>query len=434
MSNTAPAMQTPPHVNGSRLAVMNFLNEIAADFPQAISFASGRPAQQFFSLPQWLAQTEQFISRYAQTHSLDAGAASNLIAQYGKTNGIVNDLIARQQRRDEAILCDPANVIVTAGCQEAMALCATELCMQRSDVLLVRSPTYIGITGVADVHGIELAPFRADRESEFLPALAAAVERAERCGKSARALYLVPEFDNPTGTVLTRNCREQTIAYCARKRIVILEDNPYGMFRYEGTAEPSMFALDTSGCVVYLGTYSKTLCPAVRIGFILLPTRLFGQQSSTEDLRARLSQRKSFLSVNTSQIMQAMLGGVLLAEQGSLARLIQPAREFYRRNRDLMLAELAAQFPRAGSIASWNVPAGGFFLNVTLACKFLRGDAEICAREYGVLTMPVSFFAFDDGHDHCVRLAFSNVDPQSIGEGIRRFAAFVHKQAASSQK
>jgi len=408
---------------------MNFLNEIAGEYPNAISFASGRPAQQFFSLAHWLAQTDRFISHFAQSCANDFEVASSLIGQYGKTNGIVNELIAQQQLRDEAIACDSSQLIVTAGCQEAMALCAMELCKRPSDVLLVRSPTYIGITGIADLHGIELAPFRSEKDSELLPALAATVEQAERCGKSPRALYLIPEFDNPTGTVLPKAYREQVIAYCARKRIAILEDNPYGAFRFEGTAVPTMYTLDTSGCVIYLGTYSKTLCPAVRVGFILLPRRLFGDERATVDLRERLSRRKSFLTVNTSQIMQAMLGGVLLEERGSLARLIQPAREFYRRNRDLMLTALAAEFPQGQSIAAWNVPTGGFFLNVWLPFKFLRAEAEICARELGVLTMPVSFFAFDDGHDQCVRLAFSNVDPASIGEGIKRFATFVRMRA-----
>jgi (S)-3,5-dihydroxyphenylglycine transaminase len=407
-----------------RLEVMNFLNEVAAEHPQAISFASGRPAEKFFAMDEWLARVPQFVQHFAHARAIDVATAYGLLAQYGRTNGIVNDLIAQQLGKDEGIVCRGSQIIVSAGCQEAIELCVRSLCTAPGDVVLVRSPCYIGITGVADLNRIELVPFTCDEPEQFAHALGEAIAAAQQRGKSPRALYLTPEFDNPTGTVLPRATREQVIAVCAANGIVVLEDNPYGMFRYEGTSNPTMFALDKSGCVIYLGTYSKTLCPALRVGFALVPERLFGDAARASALLAQLSQLKSFVTVNTSQIMQAMLGGVLLAENGSLARMAQPARQHYQDNRDRMLDCLASAFAGQADVR-WNTPAGGFFLTVSLPFDFTQHAAEICARDYDVLVMPLAFFALNRDHDRHVRLAFSNVARDSIEAGIDRFARFV---------
>lgn len=414
----------PATNQASRLDVMNFLNEVAADYPQAISFASGRPLEEAFDIGRWLGRIPDFVRRHAALNATSEEVALRLLAQYGRTDGIVNDLIAEQVRNDENILCDGRQIIVTVGCQEAIELCVRSLCRDAGDVVLVRSPTYIGVTGVADLNGIAIAPFGGDDLDSLAEALDAAATALEREGRHARAVYLVPDFDNPTGSVLPRSTRERVIAVCAARGIVVLEDNPYGMFRYEGEQVPTMAALDTGGCVVYLGTYSKTLCPALRVGFAIVPTRLFGDASRADALHAQLSQLKSFITVNTSQLMQALVGGVLLAERGSLAAIVAPAREAYQRKRDEMVRCLAAAFTHRPTIR-WNAPAGGFFLVVELPFAVGAAEAEICARDYGVIVMPLAFFALDDRHDHYVRLAFSNVALDAIEDGISRFARFV---------
>ncbi len=409
----------------SRLDVMNFLNEISARFPEAISFASGRPAQQFIRLREWMAASARFVGWFADEKRLSGEQAYHLLGQYGNTNGVINGLVARQVRHDHGIECDAAEVLVTAGGQEAIDLCVRQLCGAPGDVLLARTPTYIGATGVADLHGIEIAGFQCDDEARMADALAAAVERLERQGKRPRALYLVPDFDNPSASVLSYGTRMQLIAYCASKSIVVLEDNPYGMFRYEGDTIPPMYALDPHGCVVFLGTYSKTICPALRVGFAIVPRRMLQGRVRGEDVMARLSQAKSFSTLNTSQVSQAIVGGILLDEQCSLRASIAPAVDFYRANRDAMLACLDGAFAGWAPDITWNVPQGGFFLVVKLPFSFTAAEADTCAREFGVIVMPLSFFALEPGHEQYVRLAFSNVGEAAIAEGVRRFAAFV---------
>ncbi len=412
----------------SRLDVMNFLNEMAGRFPKAVSFASGRPAESFFDIERWIAEIPRFVRHQAEQAGASEAATLNVMAQYGRTSGIVNTLIARQAGLDEGVACDASQVIVTAGCQEAISLCVTTLCQDPDDVLLVRSPSYIGITGVADLNGIGIEPFSSSTSDQLRASLAATLADMEQRGKRVRALYLVPTFDNPTGTVIPRAEREEIIALCADRQIVILEDNPYGMYRFEGDPIPSMYELDTRSCVVYLGTYSKTVCPALRIGYAVVPHKLLGVEGGGAAFLDKLAQAKSFSTVNTSQITQAVLGGLLLAEEGSLQRLVAPSIDFYRANRDTMVACLAQAFAGMEERVSWNTPQGGFFLIVTLPFAFKAREAQMCASDYGVLAMPLSFFALNDAHDTCVRLAFSNGTPASIRTGVERFSRFVKDQ------
>lgn len=411
----------------SRLAVMNFLNEVAGDFPDAISLASGRPAEAFFDLERWLDAIPLYQREFAARRDLSYADAGRLLAQYGRTNGIVNELIAGQLAQDEGVRGRSEHVVVTAGCQEALALCLLSLCENRNDVVIARDPTYIGMTGVADLHGIEIVPLHSKEDGQLAAELEAVAETLRSQGKRARALYLIPEFDNPTGTVLSLEARQALLEVCAGQRIAVLEDNPYGMFRYEGARLPTLYEIDRAGCVIYLFTYSKTLCPAVRVGGALVPDTLFGDAAAARTLVANLGERKSFLTVNTSQLNQALIGGMLLAQQGTLHALIAPQLEHYRRNRDLLLAALEKEFADQRDVVRWNRPEGGFFLTMTLPFAFGQAEVLRCAREQHVIPMPLSFFSLSGTCQDSIRLAFSNVEPSLIGEGVARLGQFVRQ-------
>ena len=409
----------------SRSSVMNFLNEAVNQFPDAISFASGRPAESFFSLERWMSAVPRFQAHVAQTEGQSILSAGRRLAQYGRTAGIIDSLIAEQLHNDEHIDCAADQIVVTAGCQEALALILPSLCPDREDVILARNPTYIGVTGVADFAGIDIVPIEPGPSESWENALQRVMFTLRRHGKTPRCFYLTPEFGNPTGTVLSEAARRSIIASCAAHRIMVLEDNPYGMFRFEGVASRSMMSLDEAGCVIYLATYSKTLCPAVRVGAAVLPQQIFGSPAAAQRLKAELCERKSFMSVNTSQITQALVGGVLLAEQRSLARLVEAPLGYYRRNRDTLVAALGDAFDAAGGEVSWNRPEGGFFLCVSLPFAFGQHETVECARDYGVIVMPMSFFSLDDSCSNEIRIAFSNVTPEEIGSGVARFARYV---------
>jgi (S)-3,5-dihydroxyphenylglycine transaminase len=413
----------------SRLAVMNFLNEVAGDFPDAISLASGRPAETFFDLDRWLQAIPLYQRELAAQWGTTYAGAGRRLAQYGRTNGLINELVAAQLKQDEGVQTSGEHVVIGAGCQEALALCLLSLCREKNDVVLARDPTYIGMTGVADLHGIDIVPLYA-KDDALADELRSVIGRLGREGKRARALYLIPEFDNPTGTVLPLQVRKELLDVCAAQRVAVLEDNPYGMFRYEGERVPTMYALDRAGSVIYLFTYSKTLCPAVRIGGAVVPDTLFGDAIAARALVAELGERKSFLTVNTSQLNQALVGGILLSGNGTLAGLVSPQRDHYRKNRDLLLSALSDEFSDNKGIR-WNRPEGGFFLTMDLPFRFARQEVLRCAREQHVIPMPLSFFSLSGICQESIRLAFSNVEPALIAEGVARLGRFVRQCQAS---
>ncbi|MGA8474520.1 MAG: PLP-dependent aminotransferase family protein [Candidatus Cybelea sp.] len=416
----------------ARSAVMNFLSEIALEFPDAISFASGRPAEELFDLDGWIASLADYRRRFAALEGMEDYQASRRFAQYGRTAGLINDLISAHLRNDHLLTCPAERIIVTSGCQEAIALCLQALCKSAEDVVLAMNPTYIGLTGAADFCGISLIPVNADRDEDRALAVLRALEGVLAARLRPRALYVVPDFDNPTGIVLSSAERSALVEICADHGVVILEDNPYGMFRFEGDEVPTMASFDRSGCVLYLGTFSKTLCPSLRVGFVALPATLFGEKNAVENLRVEIGERKSFLTVNTSQLNQAIVGGVLLKEGLTLQPLVKPATALYRKNRDVMIHALQRRLGSASGDVNWNHPEGGFFISLRLPFSFRRKEVLECARSAKVLVSPMSFFALDESHDKSIRLSFSNVSVDEIAEGVRRFGTFVENRMRSA--
>jgi len=406
--------------HGSRAKVMNFLNEISADYPAAISLAAGRPTDAFaekLDPPNLADAVACYVSHFGKMAS---------VLQYGRTAGLIRDLVATQVATDDGLTISTDRVVVTAGCQEALFLCIQALCKQPGDVLLVCNPTYIGATGAADACGVAIIPLEIE-EGLVATAVEHAVRKLKAQGRTARALYLIPDFDNPTGRVISRDERVSIIEACLRNQIVVLEDNPYGQFRFDGDAVPPMAALDHDGCVVYFSTYSKTLCPALRVGSASFPKKLFGDRGAAHELFADVVQRKSFVSVNTGQISQAIVGGILLSQDCSLRSWVRPALELYRGSRDAMLVELNSAFASEKAV-SWNSPEGGFFLSLSLPFVFDAEALKICAKDFGVIVMPMSFFALDDSQSRSVRLAFSAASPLEIRQAVRQFAGFVNSR------
>lgn len=408
--------------------VINFLNEVAEAFPCAVPLAAGRPTERF----SYRLDSRELLEAHARYLQGGGGQRDPLVLggrllQYGPTAGIINDLVLQQLHTDEGIPTHFDRALITAGCQEALALCLPTLCPDPGDTLLVLNPTYIGATAIARASGIQVFPIP-NGYTDLLEGIDFAVRTLHQNGRRPRVLYLIPTFDNPTGRVLDESVRRALLSLCVRYRIVILEDNPYGMFRYDSVAIAPMAALDESGCVIYLSTFSKTIAPALRIGAATLPRTLFGDRGASATLWNSLVQRKSYLTVNTSQITQAIVGGLLLSQNGSLQRWVQAPLAWYRNNRDAMLRELDSVLPSVSSRIRWNRPSGGFFIAMDLPFRFNGNAAAECAAEDGVIVMPMSFFALDNSQDHRIRLSFSAVDPEQIRVGISSLARYLAKR------
>jgi (S)-3,5-dihydroxyphenylglycine transaminase len=408
----------------SQSKVMKFLNEVAEEFPAAISLAAGRPTDRYAERLGPL-QLQEAQIRYGEYLTLqkDLDGAQARLLQYGRTAGMINDLVARQVKTDERVNACSSRTLITSGCQEALALCLPALCPDQEDVVLVCNPTYAGATGAAQANRIAVYPIP-NTAANIVENIEQAAIQVRRRGQRPRALYLIPDFDNPTGRVLEESERANILEVCSQNRVVVLEDNPYGMFRYEGKPVLPLAAMDPSGCVIHLSTFSKTIAPALRVGAIILPEVLFGQTKEHQKLQQELIQRKSLLSVNTSQINQAIVGGILLKQGGSLQQWISPLLAGYRDNRDCMLGELQTAFADVLDQISWNAPEGGFFLALNLPFAFTIQDAMECATHYGVIVMPMNLFALDSSQEQRVRLSFSSVDRTQIPVAIRSLAQY----------
>jgi (S)-3,5-dihydroxyphenylglycine transaminase len=357
----------------------------------------------------------------------------NDLGQYNKTNGIINGLVARQLELDEGIRVRPESIMVTHGCQEAMTVLLLGLFDPARDVLLVSDPTYIGITGLAGILGIETVPIPTGEDGLAADAVAAAIAGVRRAGKRPRALYDIPDFNNPLGTQMPLTVRRALLALLHAEEVLLFEDNPYGMFSYDGDPLPTLKALDEHGVVVYLGSFSKTLYPGLRAGYLIADQEVVGPAGQRTSLADELSKVKSLTTVTTAPVVQAVVGAQLLANGGSLRELVRGKLPFYRGNRDRMLACLERELGGAGGMngVRWNRPAGGFFLTVNLPFAFEDACLQACARDYGVVVCPMSYFALTAGREAQVRLSFSYVTEEQIEEGIGRFARFVRDRAAA---
>jgi (S)-3,5-dihydroxyphenylglycine transaminase len=404
------------------LGVMNFLNEVVSRYPGAISFAPGRPWEELFDVEQALGGIGRWADHRAAAEGRPRARVMADLGQYGRTNGILGEAVARHLAADEGIEVDPAAVMVTCGCQEAMAVLLMGLFEPGRDVLLVSDPTYIGITGLARVLEVGVEPVACGDDGLDAEAVAAAAARVRRSGRRPRAVYDIPDFNNPLGTCLPLAARRRLLEVARDEDLLVFEDSPYRMFAYDAPPLPTLKSLDDEGRVVYLGSFSKTLFPGLRLGYLVADQPVEGAGGT---LAQALSPVKSLLTVNTPAPMQAAAGGVLVAEGFSLRRLVAEKVPFYRRNRDRMLAALGAAFAGATPAVRWNRPGGGFFLTLGVPFEFDEACVREAAEEHGVIVCPLSFFSLRPGRERQVRLSFSYVSEAEIDEGVARLARFV---------
>ena len=406
------------------LNAMRFLNEVIERYPDAISFASGRPSEINAQPEKWSHYINLFAQHLADERQKSLQEIGRLLGQYGDTRGIINPLLARQLSLDEDITLPPEEILVTNGAQEGMVICLDTLFAPQRDVLLVTDPAYIGITGAARIKGIEVVYIDCDDEGPLIPALETSLSSIAATGKRARALYTIPDFSNPCGRTISLARRKALLEFCHAQRLLVLEDSPYRLFDYARQQQPTLLALDQHDVVIHIGTFAKTLCPGVRIGYLACRTRV-SRDGKPAPLIDDMTRVKSFISVNTSPVAQAIVGGYLLENHCSLRPIMQQVKARYREKRDLLVKSLAHYFPADSRALSWQIPEGGFFLNLTLPCDLSMDDIERCAAEFGVIAVPTSMFSASDRYNNVLRLSFSYVENQRIEEGVHRLSRFI---------
>jgi (S)-3,5-dihydroxyphenylglycine transaminase len=426
----------PSRLHGSLrdpvLGAVGFLNEVMGRYPDAISFAPGAPHPGFFADLDTGRYVDRFLDHLTHHRGHSRARARRLLFEYGPSAGIINDLVSDALRRDHGIDVTPAALVITVGAQEAMLLTLRALFGSATDVLAVTNPCFVGITGAARLLDLPVVPVDETEHGIDLDGLRSACRTARSAGRHLRACYVASDFSNPGGSRMSLASRHRLLELAEREDFLVLEDNAYGFTAASGDELPALKALDTRGRVIHIGTFAKICLPGARVGYVLADQHVVDTGAGDRLLADELAALKSMVTVNTSPLSQAVVGGMLLAHGGSLAALSRDKTDLYRRNLSHLLAALDRHLPdaeRAG--IHWNRPAGGFFVRVHVPVPTNLELLEISAAKYGVLWTPMSQFYLGNAGDRQLRLSCSYLDPDTIDEGVRRLAAFLTKETGA---
>lgn len=410
------------------LDMMAFLNEITVRYPDAVSFAPGRPYEGFFEPEDVPAYLEAYLAHLAD-RGLGRDAVRTALFQYGPSKGVINELVARSLANDEGLTVAPEAVVVTVGAQEGMLLTLRALCAGPDDVLLVSSPCYVGVTGAARLLDLTVRPVPEGPDGGPDPAALRDAARAVRAeGRRPRALYVVPDFANPSGTSMPLAARTGLLEAAAEEGVLVIEDNPYGFFTRTPEPRPTLKALDRRRQVVYLGSFAKSCFPGARLGYVVADQEVTGPGGRRGLLADELARLKGMTTVNTPALSQAVIGGMLLTHDCRLRAANARATAHYAAGLDTLLRELDRHFPaseRRRRGISWTVPDGGFFAVLTVPFPADEAAMERCARDFGVLWTPMAQFYPAGGGERRLRLSISSLTQAQIIDGVAKLAAFV---------
>jgi len=364
--------------------------------PDFISFAGGLPAPESFPVAEVAAAVQAILH--------DRGPQS---LQYGATEGYrpLRELIARRTSTDGHVV-SVENVLITSGSQQALDLLG-KVFLDVGDRVLLESPTYLAVLQAWNAYEATYLELPLD-EAGLDPAALEPALRGE-----PKFLYCVPNFQNPTGVTLSLARRQRLVALAAAHGMPLVEDDPYGSLRFEGDALPSLLTIAGAvGGVIQLSTFSKTLAPGLRVGWVVAPAEVIG----------RLALAKQGTDLHTGTLDQYIVYELLAGGQIEAGLPAIVAR--YRERRDTMLTALAEHFP---ADVRWTRPAGGMFLWVTLPRGIDASDLLPAAVERGVAFVPGKSFFPNGGGENTMRLNFSNASPERIREGIARLGSLLRE-------
>jgi 2-aminoadipate transaminase len=384
-----------------RSSAMRDLMAITAR-PEVISLAGGLPDTSTFPPESFAAQ----MTRIAQESSTEA-------LQYGPTEGFEETKqCILEVMAAEGMRADPADLIVTTGGQQAIDLVAKTL-LDPGDAVICEAPTYPGAIPTFCSYEAEIIQIATDDDGMKVDELAAALERLGSDGRKAKFIYSVPSFQNPAGVTLSGDRRERLVALAREHEVLLVEDNPYGLLRFEGEPQRPLYALDGGDYVLYIGTFSKILSPGIRIGWVVAPPPVL----------EKIGLGKQAADLCTSTLTQYFVREYFA--EGSWREYIADLSEIYRRRRDVMLDALERHFPEQ---AEWTRPQGGLFVWATLPDYIDTTDLLAKALGENVAFVP-GRAAFVDGRGgSSMRLNFSGSTEDEIREGIRRIGRVVAEQ------
>ncbi|HUA69929.1 MAG TPA: PLP-dependent aminotransferase family protein [Solirubrobacteraceae bacterium] len=365
------------------------------------------------SLAGGLPDTSTFPSdSYASLMSEVAANSCARALQYGPTEGlaVVKHCIAEVMRA-EAMEVDEDEMLVTTGGQQVIDLVCKTL-LDPGDVVICEAPTYPGAVPTFCAYQAEVVQVTMDRDGMRTDELEATLDELERTGRRPKFIYTVPNFHNPAGVTLSLERRHELVQVASERELLVLEDNPYGLLRYEGAPLPTLRSLDEE-FIIYAGTFSKILSPGVRLGWTVAPAPVL----------AKMNMGKQASDLCSSSISQYFVSAYF--DSGPWEDYVRSLIEIYRRRRDVMLDSLAEYFPRE---AEWTHPQGGLFIWATLPDYIDTTDLLARGLEEHVAFVPGRAAYVDGRGGSSMRLNFSGVGVDDIREGLKRLGEIVREQ------
>jgi len=371
--------------------------------PDVISFAGGLPAPDVFP-----------IEKFKEASDLVLTEMGERALQYGTTEGYqpLREMIASNAAK-YGIQISADNVLITSGSQQALDLLG-RIFINRGDRILVESPTYLGALQAWNAYGVKYVTIPLDDDGMRTNVL------ESRLRTGIKFIYVLPNFQNPTGVTLSRERRKQLVEMAEAYGVPIVEDDPYGQLRYEGEHLPPVVVIDDemrakevpiySGNVIYTSTFSKILAPGLRLAWVVAPCEVI----------KKLVQAKQGCDLHTSTLTQYIAYEV--ANSPWMKSHINLIRETYKERRDVMLRALKEFMPEG---VTWTRPKGGLFLWVSVPESINTSEIFNKAVEQKVAFVPGTPFYPLGGGENAMRLNFSACKPEIIQEGIKRLAKVI---------
>ena len=369
--------------------------------PGVISFAGGLPDPQSFPSEEAAEVLHSLLRQDGKT-----------LLQYGSARGDTRLIqIIQKRMHQRGIETEPEEILITAGAQQAMDLCARVL-VDPGDTVLVESPSFIGALGAFRNYQARLAGLPMEQSGVRLESLIKVLKNLQAEAASPKYLYTIPNFHNPTGAIMSQEKRRKLLKIADEFDFLILEDDAYGDLWFElGQQEIlPIKSLDKQQRVIYAGSFSKIISPGIRLGWAAGP----------KELIEKFEIARQVVDVCPNPLIQALV--VRLAEDGYLNQHIGELRETYRLRRDAMLAALETYMPEG---VCWTAPKGGFYIWVTLPEKLDASELFPKAVEKNVAYVIGQPFYPDESIKNTLRLSFSHEPEDMIEEGIRRLGEAV---------
>ena len=361
--------------------------------PDIISFAGGLPAAELFPVDQLRQACDAVMEEMGK-----------VACQYSSTEGFpaLREKIAERMKAKNNIETDADHILVTSGSQQGLDFSA-RVFVDKGDVILMESPSYLGAINAFKACEPTFMEVPTDEDGMVMEEL----EKILATTPNVKMIYVIPDFQNPTGRTWTLERRHKFMEIINKYEIPVIEDNPYGELRFEGTNMPSLKSLDTKELVVFLGTCSKILAPGLRIGWIC---------ASKENL-VKYNFIKQGADLQSSTIDQLIADRFL--DMYDLDEHVEKIKDVYRKRRDVMLKTMEETFPKE---VKFTHPEGGLFTWCVLP-EYM--DAKVLAKqclEKKVAYVPGGSFFPNGGKENHFRLNYSCMPEDKIKEGITRIA------------